>query len=120
WAVQQTGADAEAATVLERALAANSDDPSFVLALARSYQRLARTADARRAFERFLDMSPQSADAAAARQALATLSGAQGEAAPAPRQAPAPPVEPPAGSGGARVADHGVSAYDPGRRRLAP
>jgi len=95
-ALQQTGADAEAATVLERALAANPEDPSFVLALARSYQRLARTADARRAFERFLDLSPQSADAAAARQALTTLSGAPGEAAPSSRQPPVSPAEPPA------------------------
>jgi len=93
--LQQTGADDEAASVLERAVSSMPDDASAVLALARSYQRLSRTAEARRTFEKFLEMAPQSADAAAARQALAALSGAQGE--PAPVQPPAPPAEPSAG-----------------------
>ncbi len=95
-ALQQTGADAEAATVLERALAAIPDDASFVLALARSYQRLARTADARRAFERFLDMSPQSADAAAARQALTTLCRCTRRGRAVAAAPPVSPAEPPA------------------------
>ena len=94
-ALQQTGADAEAATVLERAAAASPDDAAFVLALARSYQRLSRVADARAQFERYLELAPQSPDAAAARQAIAALTGAPATppaAIPAATQAAAAPV----------------------------
>jgi len=88
-ALQQTGVDAEAAAVLERATATRPDDPSFVLALARSYQRLSRTAEARQAFTRFLDMSPQSADAAPARAALDALSATPTASPAAAASAPA-------------------------------
>jgi Flp pilus assembly protein TadD len=96
--LQQTGSDEEAAAVLERAVSSTPGDPTFVLALARSYQRLSRTDDARRTFEKFLEMSPQSADAAAARQALTSLGGSQAEPAPPPQpSAPSAAAEPSAG-----------------------
>jgi Flp pilus assembly protein TadD len=99
-ALQHTGADPEAAEVLARAVSASPDDAAFVLALARSQQRLSRTAEARAGFERFLELAPQSAEAAAARQAIASL-----DAAPAPGSPSAgEPKAPPAPEGRSRLA----------------
>lgn len=72
-ALQRAGDDAGAAVALERAVALAPSEPSFLLTLAASYEKLSRLPDAVQAYRLFLERDPAARDASAIRSRIARL-----------------------------------------------
>ncbi len=64
----------------EKPIASNRDDASFRMALANSYERLRKPAEAVGAYEEYLRLSPAAPDADKVRARISELSGAAGSA----------------------------------------
>ena len=73
-ALQQAHDDAAAATELETAIQLSPREPAAHRALANSYEKLGRAADAIREFRRYLELAPDAADANAIRERAQRLS----------------------------------------------
>ena len=72
-ALQKLGDHGEAVAALERAVALQPGEPSLLLTLASSYEKLSRVPDAVQAYRQFLDRDPQARDASAIRQRITRL-----------------------------------------------
>ena len=90
-AQQKLGAHAAAATALERALALEPDEPSQLLTLAYSYEKLSRVPQALQAYRDYLDRDPQSRQAETIRARIGQLEQVGAPTGQAESTAEAPP-----------------------------
>jgi tetratricopeptide (TPR) repeat protein len=74
-ALQKAGDHAGSVDPLERAVTLSPGEPSLLLTLAASYERLSRLPDAVEAYRAFLEREPRAADAPAIRARIARLEG---------------------------------------------
>ena len=74
----------EAIKSYRRAIELNPEDASFQLALATSYERLEKRAEASAAYAEYLRLSPSGAETDKVRARVAELSGSDAVASPAP------------------------------------